>query len=316
MANSNAGAGSGEQLVLAGFRVSSHRCDFLVQLANGRPAFLVQDPSPASSKRFQLRHISIDSGWRCRVSADGEVFESVFAVIECTSDEHELQALFTACVPPVLNKLPTDPTGVEVDEAIGSLVELFRSLSLPARKTVAGVWAELLLIAESPNFEAAFRAWHGQWTAPHDFVLPTRVFEVKATTLSGRIHHFSLDQLVSADKQVVIASLPLLRSSSGSTLADLKARICMRSQHEPSVETRLNQMLAVVLGRDYAYSDDRYDVGYTVANARFYDASDVPQVPKPKDQRVTAVRFTSDLSDCSPMLGAPLAGALLTLFAG
>src|SRR4029078_3598315 len=80
-------------------------------------------------------------------------------------------------------------------DAIATIVELFRSLQAPPRKSVQGLWSELFLIAEARHPTLLLRAWHATPGDRYDFNLGTARLEVKSVAGAVRHHHFSLAQL-------------------------------------------------------------------------------------------------------------------------
>ena len=75
------------------------------------------------------------------------------------------------------------------------LIELFRAMTTPSRKSVQGLWAELFLIAQSRQPTILVDAWHMLPEDRYDFAMDDQRIEVKSFSGSLRQHHFSLEQL-------------------------------------------------------------------------------------------------------------------------
>ena len=106
-----------------------------------------------------------------------------------------MHEFFLRSLHPVIMSLPAVPSREHVSSAVETLVDLFRQISQPPRKTVLGLWAELLIISRSSDPGKLVSCWHSQPEDRFDFASGVDRLEVKAAAGRLKIHHFSLEQL-------------------------------------------------------------------------------------------------------------------------
>lgn len=72
---------------------------------------------------------------------------------------------------------------------MNQLIELFRAIAKPARKSLQGLWAELFLISQACQPAILVDAWHTAPEDSYDFAVDNQRIEVKS--FSGQIcqHH-------------------------------------------------------------------------------------------------------------------------------
>lgn len=190
---------------------------------------------------------------------------------------------------------------------VEGLVELFQSLSLPQRKTVQGLWAELYLVKEAVDPASMVAGWHCSPTQRYDFASGIERIEVKSAAGRERKHHFALEQLTPpAGAIVLIASLCLERTSGGTSLRVLLQTIRYRLQSSPKVALRVELIVGETLGDALSEAlDDTFDEQLAAASLAFYRASDVPRPSGTVPTEVTEVRFVASLENTDPIDSPP-----------
>jgi len=166
----------------------------------GNPALLFTARTVSRSivdPPFDLRNLSFLPRCVCRVQVQDER-ESLetLAVLKCLSEDQMLRQYFLRSMSGFISTLPIAPTEGDVAVAVRKLVDLFRALEAPARKSLQGIWCELFLISRSHNIRQVATAWHPDPHALYDFVAGLQRVEVKSCSNSLRAHYFSLDQLL------------------------------------------------------------------------------------------------------------------------
>ena len=267
---------------------------------NGNPALLIHAAARSSmhASPHVLEHLSLIHLVNCRVQIrDRPEEDQVLSIIRCTDADPTLQAYFLRSIYPIAAALPESPTHQQVSIAIDRLVDLFRQLTQSPRKTIAGLWAELLLIARASNPHELIQAWHAIPEEPFDFFAGTSRIEVKAASGPIRLHHFSLDQLhPPADVRVLVASFMLRIADGGASVNDLVDTIRARVR-DPNLLIQLDSGIAQTLGHHWRSArDNRFDLQAATQSLRFFDAARVPSVATPVPSEVTAVHFRVDLT--------------------
>ncbi|MBX3619353.1 MAG: PD-(D/E)XK motif protein [Rhizobacter sp.] len=289
------------------------RSDFLAKSTDGAPVFLLQDTSTAAyTPGVTLRHLSVQFHATCRVHAPSGPFDGQFAVLACDAAVPELYELFVRCVSVAVEALPKSAETKDIEACVRSLVSLFRAMSAPGGREIAGLWAELFVITQAADAATAVKAWHADTFERFDFSWPGGVLEVKATHGATRIHEFALEQVATPSAgQGLIASLLLQPLTNGVGVMDLATKIDAGLHDENDLRQRLWSNIAAALGDDFSEKlDRRYDLSYAERHVALFNMSDIPAPDRPSDPRVFGVRFRSDLSTVGSSVVEP---ALKTL---
>lgn len=266
----------------------------------GNPTLLISADTENSSAALPLvlEHLSVMHLVNCRVqlSKVGEQTQ-ILSVVRCTHADRILQEYFLRSLYPIVASLPQRPSSQQIRSAIDRLVDLFRQLSNSPRKTVAGLWAELFVIARATDPSKLLAAWHCIPEEHFDFLTLNERMEVKAACGPTRVHHFSLEQLrPPTGVRVIIASLLLDSAGGGKSINDLIDTIRRRLPNPESL-VQLDCQVAQILGQDWrAMRDCRFDYHGAIQSFRLIRAEDIPSVPIPIPLEVLAVRFKVDLS--------------------
>jgi hypothetical protein len=156
-----------QQLVAVQFtahEIPERRADFIAKDRYGQPALLIAVPSSMTSTpppQISLEHLVVDHGLECKVKKlDGIIHQGIFSVIRCVNADRFLHEYFLRSIIPIVQKLPFLPEYRDISHAVISLVELFRQLNMPSRKSVQGLWAELFLITSARFPQVLIETWH------------------------------------------------------------------------------------------------------------------------------------------------------------
>lgn len=277
---------------------------------SGHPALLIQadNAQPGTPAPLALEHLSVIHLVSCRVQGpdDGDL-ERTLSVLRCTEGDRAFHEFFLRSLHPVIASLPSSPSRQQITDAIERLIDLFRKITETPRKTVAGLWAELFVIASAADPSALLACWHSAPEEKFDFVRGIERIEVKAACGGLRVHHFSLEQLrPPAGAQVLVASVMLERAEGGSSMADLIDAIRQRVS-DPELLIRLDIVVAHAIGQDWrSIQRPSFDRQLATASLRFLDASGIPSVPVPLPPEVSEVRFRVDLTSHDLPLPAQL----------
>jgi hypothetical protein len=270
---------------------------------DGNPALLVSaelSPDAASVLPLELPNLSFRPRCLCRLRQDG-VTDSVetLAALKCTTDDPMLREYFLRCLSGTVAALPAAPTEEDIVSAVSKLVELFRAMEAPPRRSLQGIWCELFLIARSPRIRQAAAAWHADPYALHDFTAGRQRVEVKSSTGPHRRHQFRLEQLLPPQGiDAVIASFMLKESGRGLSITEIWDEISQRPELTVGLRNRLLQVLAIGLGRDWRKAERvAFDPDGASTALRLYDAKAIPKVEPSLPVEVSDVRFTSELTE-------------------
>lgn len=280
----------------------SRPADFVAKGRDNQPALLIAVPDTSSGMRpppITLEHLMADHGLECRVQQpDGSIHQGVFSVIQCVDADRLLQEHFLRAIVPVVQGLPLPPVYRDVSSAVNSLAELFRQMSLPGRKSIQGLWAELFLITSANRPNVLVKAWHSTPGDRYDFNSGTERIEVKSASGRARTHHFSFEQLHPPDNtRVHIASIFIEEAGNGQSIFDLVDTIRHQTHNDVRIAERIDQIVGATLGANWRQAADmRFDYELAATSLCFFDSASIPTVPEPLPAGVSDVRFQADLS--------------------
>ena len=269
---------------------------------HGLPALLIDViDAEVTGPPLVLEHIRMQQGVDCRVTEpDGTTESRRLTIIRCTDDDPVTREYFLRVGGTVLEAIGDAPASEVVNRTIERLVELFRALAVPPRKSVIGFWAELFVISHSHDPAALVEAWHKSPDERFDFGHGEERLEVKAASGRVRHHHFSLEQLLPIPGvDVLIASLLIERSAAGPSVRELVESIRSEVATDAAQVLHVDTVVALTLGAAWrAAMDERFDGKTAAANLAFFRPSVIPRPPGTMPPGVTEVRFVADLSSC------------------
>jgi hypothetical protein len=229
---------------------------------------------------------------------DGQREEGDFTIIKCSSADPSLFPHFLRILSPIITTLGVTPTPAAVRRAISGLVDLFQALTTPAKKSVQGLWAELLLIRGASDPLALVGAWHALPSERMDFLSGQQRIEVKSSSNRRRVHHFSLVQLTPpASTQLVVASLFVESVGGGLSMRRLSDDVRAILAPDPVLLTRFDAVFYATLGASWSDAmDECFDLELATESLQFIDHAEIPKLAGPIPTTVSDVRFTSDVS--------------------
>lgn len=271
---------------------------------NGMPIFFVRSSISSYVPNISLDMMSVQFCQLCKLIHDnGQSIESTYTVIALKPTAEEMSDYFLEILHLVLLKIGDTPSQKILIDEIEKVVELFRQLGQSSSKTVQGLWAELFMISKSKNPAYLINSWHITPTDTFDFNDGKNKIEVKSTSKTRRIHHFSLDQLLpNKESKLLICSLYTIPTGMGVNIFDI-AKIIEERLTSIDDKLRLNAMLMRTLGDKYATAGEIYfDYQKAVDTMAFFTHSSIPSISAScVPSAVSHVRFDSDLSDLKPL---------------
>jgi hypothetical protein len=267
----------------------------------GAPVLLIStlEGERVSSGPIVLQHITVQHDVRCRTTSEtGRPRDELVSLVRCTSAEPTLREYFVRVAEMTALHLESRPSRPKLNSAIKRLTELFRAFEQPARRTVQGLWSELLIIVLAERPEAAVAAWHAFPGEPFDFGSgPTRL-EVKSFAGEARVHYFSLRQTrPGSGVDAVVASIRAERSSGGISISDLLTRLAARNIPVGAME-KVELVVAESLGDSApAGLSITYDFERARESILFFDCLSIPSIDPRLPQGVLSVRFESLLDE-------------------
>lgn len=282
----------------------------LAMAAGGEPTLLLAvDAAPPAhvTSPTVLQHLTILYDAMCRISRpDGTIEDGSFTVVRCVSTDAALRAYFFSVAGLLVEYVGASPSRADISQAIDTLIELFRAMTLAPRKSVQGLWAELFVIAQSRNPEALIRAWHRLPTDRYDFGTGSDRVEVKSASGITRQHFFSSDQLYPPlGVRVLVASLFVDAVGIGTSLQDLIEEIQTALDQVPELLLQLHQTVQLTLGSTWQQAQTAcFDRVRAERSLLFFEPCTIPRIGADLPPGVSDVRFRADLTGAEPFARA------------
>lgn len=289
----------------------------LARTSDGDPAILVASRDREHrnyAAPVVLEHLTIQYDTDCRIVQPGGAAEhGVFTLIGCVDPDPHLREHFLRVGGVVIEAVGAEPSRLEIARTMEGLIDLFRALAAPARKSVQGLWAELFLMARSRYPERLANAWHVTPGDTFDFSEGTERIEVKSATGPVRSHHFSLAQLSLPSPAVaVVVSIFVARAGAGESVRDLLKVLHRRLTGYPQLLLRVETVVAATLGNTIQRAlTETFDRQLAEASLTLYRADDIPTISGQIDPRVSDVRFVSDLASVPVVTSTDLGSGAL-----
>lgn len=269
--------------------------------SDSHPALLISvtDPGSRALIDYRLENLDITHGVGCVVvHPDGTQEYQPFSVVRCLSNDSEVQDMFLHSIESMVVAIGSHPTAADVSRGIAKLVEIFRLMGQAPRKTIQGLWAELLVIAEARDPEQLARAWHVTFLEMYDFNRGGQRIEVKSAIGQRRQHHFSLAQLrPPPGATVLVASVLVQRAGQGHSVIDLASEVKNKLGNGTEVLSHVDEVVAEALGNSWRRAGEyRFDREGACHSLTFFFATDIPKVELQLPPEVSNVHFEVDLS--------------------
>lgn len=273
---------------------------------SGSPCLLLrQAPTSTSISPIRLQNLIVSYAVPCVVShPDGQQEEGTFTIIKCSSADPSLFPHFLRILSPIITTLGATPTSAVVRKAISGLTDLFQALTTPAKKSIQGLWAELLVIRGADDPVALVAAWHGLPVERIDFLSGRQRIEVKSSSNRRRVHHFSLVQLTPpANTRLIVASLFVESVGGGLSLLRLTDDIRAILASDPVLLTQFDAVFYATLGANWSDAmEECFDLELANESLQFFDSAAIPTIDASIPHTVNDIRFTSDMSAVSPLM--------------
>lgn len=275
-------------------RIADSTRNYIAKSAQGHPVLLIETclPVGAYPASLKLENLTVMHGYAGTMKTpEGEV-TGVFSIVECRVTDDALIGSFLRLSSHLLNGLPELPEPRAVAIEVRKLVQIFQALRQPPAKSIQGLWAELFVLANSPNLPKWAAAWHDDPMERYDFAMQRLRVEVKSSGNRIRRHHFSHEQLhPPSDIELWIASVFVERSTAGTNCLELLRQIQSRLSGEAvfEIESKVIRSLGVDYLKARAFT---FDDELAKDSLLFIPAKTIPRIPDDLPEGVSELRYT------------------------
>jgi hypothetical protein len=270
----------------------------------GAPCLLIETSNNGFHAPLKLSALEVQFCIPCDVVlANGQREKRRLSVVTCTSADDNVRDYFMHLMDTVIQIVGERPTLGVVADAIGKLVEILQHLTKPPSRSVIGLFAEVMIIANSRDPVMCVSAWRANAEDRFDFALGDARLEIKATSDRIRAHYFSLEQCTPPrGTHAAIASMFVEQNGAGQSLSELIDEAANRLEGHAQAHVKLRAVIANSLGAALpAALQMRFDDALARSTLIFFSADDVPAIRPPVPGGVSAVRFRSDLTGIRPV---------------
>lgn len=224
--------------------------------------------------------------------------ESRYTILKLKSDNPDLQQYFLNICGLFLAILGNTPNVKTVHKEVLLVVDMFSSLSSPPKKSIQGLFAELIIISKSVNCDKMIEAWHPVQFDIDDFNDGVSSLEVKSSTGSNRVHTFSHEQFLNKNDLSYVASILIKYSGKGVNILELLSIIEKRIIKLEN-RVKLNQLFLSIVGDNYDHlSDVIFDFEYSMESIKFFKTNEVSHInPSAISSEISNLKYNVDLSN-------------------
>jgi len=265
----------------------------------GFPVFFIECDDAMPSLDINLEFISVLFYRTCKLYENNKYSENIYTIVSLKTGNIDFQRYFLDIVCVVLEQLPFNPSHKQLKTEIQKLIDLFSQFNRPPRKSIQGLWAELLIIEQAKSPEYLIQSWHSSPDDRFDFNDGYDKIEVKSTSTVHRIHTFALEQLnPNKNTNLLIASIFVIQTGQGKNIFDMINSICKRTQ-DLQLQFRLNEIVAQTLGNDFDKVFDIYfDYQQALDTIAFFNSKDIPTISNDCiPEEISNIRLDCDLSN-------------------
>jgi hypothetical protein len=275
-------------------RIADSRRSYIAKSPQGHPILVIETCLPAGAypASLKLENLTVFHGYAGTINTHEGMVNGVFSIVECRVTDDSLIDSFIRLASHLLNSFPEFPEPRTVAIEVRKIVQIFQALRHPRVKSIQGLWAELFVLANSPNLSKWAAAWHVDPMERYDFAMQKIRVEVKSSGSRMRRHRFSHEQLhPPSGIELWIASVFVERSAAGSNCLDLLRRIQSRLVGDVSFE--VESKVIKTLGADYAKAREfTFDDELAKDSLSFIPVRAVPRIPDDLPDGIAELRYT------------------------
>lgn len=264
------------------------------------PMFLIDCKFENVIADLELECISVLFNKTCKIIDDNSTeMEKICSVIILNSENFEFQSYFLEVIYLMAQNISKEPSPEQIRKEIDKIITLFSYASKPAVKTVQGLWAELLIIAQSQDPDYLIKSWHSSPKSKFDFNDGKDKIEVKSSSRTERIHTFALEQLnPNMNSSLIVASVFVVETGIGKNIDDLRNIILSRIS-DIQVQSILDTIIFQTLGEDLQTSlECCYDYQLALDEIRYYRSEYIPKISEDSvPPEVSMVKFSCDMTN-------------------
>lgn len=232
------------------------------------------------------------------ITQKGENSKGVYTIVSLKSTSEDMTKYFVNTVYYLINQLNLNPSFAQIKAELNNLVNLFRSLSKPPKKTIQGLWTELLFIEQGKDTEYLINSWHQTKNDRYDFNDGIDKIEIKSTSKNERIHRFSLSQLEEVkDVLVIIGSTFTLETGKGLCANDLIESIKAKVK-DAGLMLKIHNVVSETMGEEFErIYDVNFDYSLALSSIKYFNVRDIPKISSDLiSPAITNVKYDCDLS--------------------
>ena len=258
---------------------------------------IVLEVNGADDREIKTRHLHVHFRGKCRIDYMGSAHIRSACIIECQSQDRNIQQFFRESLSHLFNAFKSAPSASEVYQLIEDTQDIFSKVGSSSVESLRGVVGELLFIHATLDAVASVNYWHTNGNDLIDFVFPGCQLEIKTTALRERKHRVTFDQLSAGGvRPSYIISMQISEAEVGLSLQDIVISLAERLGDSSRAQKKLFESTAPYIQGENAVAK-RFDVASTLASARVFCFNDVPAIRGVLPSGVSNVKFDTVLAE-------------------
>jgi len=253
--------------------------------------------SKPKGKKENIRYINLEHGITCTIYSNNKKKIEKLSILKLETNEENLKEIFLRTMDNIVVNLSNNISEKEIYELTRNLIKLFEKISNKRNIDLTGFWGELFIIKHLKAKELLIEAWHPETNDTFDFLIRNHALEIKTTEKNDRKHIFKYEQLNSKNTKIIIGSILIRKSRSGSSLLDLKNDI-LKQINNNDLKEKLQEMYDIYTGSKIQRELDevRHSCEYAEDHVKFFDSNKVPRIKETPMSGLRNIKFESNLN--------------------
>lgn len=277
-------------------KISRHSKHLLGINGENKVAILFSATKP-KGKKENIKYLNLDHDVPCNIYINNKKKKENLSILKCDSDSENLKEIFLRSIDNLVHSASNDISQKEIYEMTKSLIELFEKITQNRNNDLIGFWGELFIISHLKSKELLIEAWHPDKKDTFDFLINNHALEIKTSSSNNRIHNFTYEQLNSKNTSIIIGSIMIRKSRSGTSLLDLKNYI-LKKINQDQLKIKLQEMYDIMTGTKskFELEDVKYTYDYAKDHIKFFNSKMVPRIKENLMSGIKNIKFQSNLN--------------------
>jgi len=259
-------------------------------------AILFNASKPKGEKE-NIKYLNLEHEIPCNIYLKNKKMKKKLSILKLDTKEENLKEIFLRSMDNIMKNISNNISEKEIYELTRNLIKLFEKIYTKKNNDLTGFWGELFVIKYLKEKELLIEALHPDTNDTFDFLIRNHALEIKTTTSNDRKHHFSYEQLNSTNTKIIVGSVLVRKSRTGTSLLELKNLILSEISKE-HLKEKLQEHYDIMTGSKNQTDLDnaKYVYEYAKDHIKFFDSKNVPRIKETPMHGIKNIKFESNLN--------------------